>query len=382
MNGNEFLDKLELIDQAYIEEAENIQRSKKISFVKWGALAACICIVITGVFAIQKSQNEDEPNIPSGDLVPEQNFDETASGMGFEGYDWYDISEADFGNPWSVDMGITTLPIFKNNAYDESLAGVSKGLSETDMQAKLERILSALDASSLSSESGAEKIRFVRDKADITVFADGQANIYLSKELGGAYSFTSYDTTEVKAKEVLEYFIDTYGELLDYENPTAITFGIYEIYGNKRRFYVIYDAGSDDTASILGYNFRYTLFYPDENGELYLIRMHDELSVAEEAGSVGVISLDEAKERLMSGEYKTSVPYAFPGERYIGKAELVYRSGPFEKMLLPYYCFYVQVRQGNNEAADLGLKRYGAYYVSAIADEFLDGLPLYDGGFN
>ena len=29
-----------------------------------------------------------------------------------------------------------------------------------------------------------------------------------------------------------------------------------------------------------------------------------------------------------------------------------------------------------------GLKTYGAYYVPAVQSEYLEGLPVWDGGFN
>ena len=51
MRGGELLDKLELIDPAYIETAEAEQKIKK-RYVKWLGLAACLCIVLTGVFAM------------------------------------------------------------------------------------------------------------------------------------------------------------------------------------------------------------------------------------------------------------------------------------------------------------------------------------------
>lgn len=52
MNGNEFLEKLELINPEFIEEADIKPRAKKQLLIKWVALAACICFVLTaGIFA-------------------------------------------------------------------------------------------------------------------------------------------------------------------------------------------------------------------------------------------------------------------------------------------------------------------------------------------
>lgn len=50
MNGHELLDKIGLIDPAYIEAAEAPPKKKKVVWVKWGALAACLCFAFVGVF--------------------------------------------------------------------------------------------------------------------------------------------------------------------------------------------------------------------------------------------------------------------------------------------------------------------------------------------
>jgi len=51
MRGNEFLDKMELIDTAYVEAAGAKPEKKKNPWVRWGMLAACLCLVFVGAFA-------------------------------------------------------------------------------------------------------------------------------------------------------------------------------------------------------------------------------------------------------------------------------------------------------------------------------------------
>ena len=53
MRGNEFLDKMELIDLAYVEAADAKPKGKKNIWVKLGAMAACLCLVIGGFAAYQ-----------------------------------------------------------------------------------------------------------------------------------------------------------------------------------------------------------------------------------------------------------------------------------------------------------------------------------------
>ena len=138
------------------------------------------------------------------------------------------------------------------------------------------------------------------------------------------------------------------------------------------------------TERILNYNFRTAQFAPDDNGNLMLIRLNDDLCTAEKIGEYPLISVSRAKEKLLEGKYQTSVPVAMPGETYIAKVELIYRSGPMEETLLPYYRFYVELQDGDglNMTMDNGLKTFGAFYVPAIQDAYISNLSTYDGWFN
>ena len=73
-----------------------------------------------------------------------------------------------------------------------------------------------------------------------------------------------------------------------------------------------------------------------------------------------------------------------PGEKYIAKTELVYRSGLRAETILPYYRFYIELQDtdGWKMTQDNGLKTYGAYYVPAIRDEYISNLSAYHGEFN
>lgn len=52
MNGNEFLDKLELINSEFIEDADIKPKAKKRVLIKWVAIAASLCLFVSaGVFA-------------------------------------------------------------------------------------------------------------------------------------------------------------------------------------------------------------------------------------------------------------------------------------------------------------------------------------------
>ncbi|MDC7286311.1 DUF4179 domain-containing protein [Blautia schinkii] len=47
MRGNEFLDKMSLVDPAYVEAAALMPRRRKNSLKRWCAIAACLCLVLS-----------------------------------------------------------------------------------------------------------------------------------------------------------------------------------------------------------------------------------------------------------------------------------------------------------------------------------------------
>ena len=60
MRGNELLDKMELIDPAFVEEADRQPVKNKFIWVRWTAMAACICLIVGAVLLW-----EDESLAPS-----------------------------------------------------------------------------------------------------------------------------------------------------------------------------------------------------------------------------------------------------------------------------------------------------------------------------
>jgi len=57
MRGKDFLNKMELIDSVYIEAAERKPVKRRYAWVKWGAAAACFCLVLAGAFVASDLRN-------------------------------------------------------------------------------------------------------------------------------------------------------------------------------------------------------------------------------------------------------------------------------------------------------------------------------------
>ncbi len=71
MNGNEFLDKMGLVDPKFIEESEKVRRKRKISFIKMllPAAACFVFLVCLGIFDIQNTPSIPEENASSGNAI-------------------------------------------------------------------------------------------------------------------------------------------------------------------------------------------------------------------------------------------------------------------------------------------------------------------------
>ncbi|MCM1149046.1 MAG: hypothetical protein NC319_03025, partial [Butyricicoccus sp.] len=358
-----------------------------------------------------------------------------AGGMGFEGYLYYDASEIENGNPWREDMAFETMPVFKNGAYDASNLGVPLGLDGDEVMRRLERAAAALGVEILETRTELDdytdedkerycefinghyrankglppisvesfyrqdgavisitartEIGTLRACANGEVVVDLWSNYPFNQEYGlepielpECYSFTHFDTTREQALETMEYLTREYAQLLDFDEPAFVVSGDYNIYGQYHRKYDAYDASGDDLQDILNYSFRCASFSPDDGGHLSGIRLYDNLAVLEKIGDYPVIGMDEARERLIAGLYQTSAPCEMPGEEYVVKAELMYRSSIYEEVLLPYYRFYVELPEAQSAGSELGLKTFGAYYVPAIESRYIGSAETYHGQFN
>lgn len=73
MRGREMLDTIENLNPAYIEAAAEKPKTKKTDWLKWGAMVACLCIVVgIGIFHITISNLPHKSEDPlSGGFVAE-----------------------------------------------------------------------------------------------------------------------------------------------------------------------------------------------------------------------------------------------------------------------------------------------------------------------
>lgn len=323
-------------------------------------------------------------------------------GMGFEGYMAYSADELVNGNPWSPGAQLSSLPVFTNAAPRDMSGKFGGGLSQSEMEAEARRAAEALGFEILSikplpgeaekkaanekdaAEAGPARLDGVSAETSgggIDVRPDGAVTVWLEPPvaLPPQYSFTYHNTSYAEAEATLGYLAKQYAALAAMEAPTAdVGGGDYTFSGEQGYSFNLYEGAKSLEERILGYHFNRVTFSQTEDGQLFIIRL-TRTTLTQKLGDYPIISEAEAQSLLEAGHYLTTVPEAMPGAAYIAKCELVYRSGVMEEVFMPYYRFYVEIPGMEQEN---GLKTYGAYYVPAVAAEYLEALPLWDGSFN
>lgn len=420
MRKENIIDALNLLDDTFIDETNNLRSCCEMpqknaalykiysaagKYWKWIAVAACLSLaVLTGTWLLSQKTSDTRQTEKLPMLSITEN---TSDDMGFEGYMAYDISELINNNPWSETSQLSVLPVYQNSLSYDGAFNVS-GADFGEMREFLIDIASRLgiDANSLTimdDEPDEEEKQIVTEKmegdvpegyfaptkliartSDIEITVDRTMQAVVSFEpaisLPKKYNF-SYAASYEQIVDVAEYLKEKYKALIQMKHPQMnICGGDYSKYDTKlQQEYQIefYDKGENDIDAIINYNFNQFAFHCDDNGKLYLASICQP-DLSQKMGDYPIINTKKAKELLLKGNYITTVPYKIPGENFIAKVELVYRTGAREEYFMPYYCFYVELPEEERD----GLKTYGAYYVPAVEKEYLTNMPLWDGSFN
>lgn len=407
MKAEDISEAMNSINEEFIESANERRKNRYkmplwIKFVSAAAVFAIILFIGSGSFVIPEPEHNNDPvggteTEYAASLPVLEYIEGGANAYGFEGYLAYDISELENGNPWNEKMDFDALPVFRNNSFNE--VGIAyPGIGEEAMNIKLEGIAEAIDleiqeivetkVGDFSSGSGIPDDFISSIEADlgnctVEIQSNGTVvaiyNGFEGEELPDDISFTYTETSEGDAYTAISYICQNYCDFLDKGNTTFVTSGDYTFNGEFIRNYRIYDFSGDEINDMLNFAFNEVQLAPNDEGKLMLIRVNDKLSCAEKIGDYPIISVSEATDMLLDGGYITTVPFEMPGEEYIARVELIYRSQTSENIWMPYYRFLVELPE---MAQENGLKNFGAYYVPAVEPEYITGLPLRNGSFN
>lgn len=386
MNGEELLNKMSDVDEGLIIEAEKKPIKKRL-FIGLGAVCAAALAITLGVNFIPKLTFVEPPVL---EFTGQNSF---GNEFGFEGIHVNDPSELDNGNPWSENMKIRTLPVFKSSStypdaekMRETLINAAEffGLDIGSLEIK-DTTLSNEDIENLREQfigygapdeeierviknscSGSE-VRAKQNGISISVDTAFCVNIEFEDgiELPSEYNF-SKSASEEELSRAGDYLINQYKDLLKMKNPVK---NLHAEYTGSVEFY---DGGKSDKDKIVNYSLNFVRFISNDEGKLWIIRIFID-SDCEKIADYPIISADDAKKLLAEGGYLSSAPYDITGDEEIGYMELMYRSRIGYEYVLPFYRILVKLPEEYND--DMGRSCYGGYYVPAVEGEYLVGVP-------
>lgn len=389
MNGNEFLDKMSLADPAYVEEADRPVK-KRTTWRRWGAMAACLAVLLGVGFLFFPRSSPDTPDPVQTELptLP-VSMGPSLGGYSYEGYYVRDISELKNTSPSQIGSLPDTLPVFRN-----ATGGYPLQAATEEYKAKMLTLCRSV-AGRLGWD--AENMTVVWDERNgglvpTTVTATGADGVKIEVDQFMTVTITYPDRggplseknslvlrTYDDAYKLAEKLLAEYRGLMGFSSPQiCITGGDYNIDGEQSYDIVFTETGGTQTEELLEFFFHGAEFFCNEGGEPWLIHLRC-TDLSDKVGDYPIITAQQAQAQLVAGHYITSCGWEMPGEAYIRKVELVYRTGEYDEYFMPYYRFYVELLE---EAPVEGCMHLAAYYVPAVAEEYLVPLSTWDGRFN
>ena len=329
---------------------------------------------------------------PAGGL-PKITAELTTGDMGFEGYMAYSVDELENGNPWrGIPADTEALPVYENLLYSEHADPVLyeteeelRGAAETAAE-RLGMTVLSLEVRTMGEIRGTEYTERPTGASAECEGDFGAATVYVSN--AGMIRTQFSDPLPFGSEEEKSAAMDILSAYLGYRDAVIAESGDRNIYGVRSRQYRVYEDSSDPVQKLLNYSIAVSRLYETDDGAgLGTVWKYPGIDVLKFLGDYPVIGEDEARAMLLNGEYLTTVPAdTLPDsgltEDRIDRVELVYRTGPRDKYIEPYFRFLVRLREGFPASAAEGLSNWGAYYVPAVRTEYLAEIPVWDGSFN
>lgn len=374
MKKEDLCDAIGLLDDDLLHEADHFRAMRPrphrhLRFLGGGLIAAALLLLFLMIPA--------SPPVQPAPDEPKQLLQITPGSFGASGAEILmadDVKELRSVSPWNEDAQIDALPVYVN---PDPFTDDDYGLQDTDRN-KMKQMLSAAaerlgldpdelrfyeDADSGCLYVGSEGVELQVDQA-LTLTITFEPGITLPDDL----HFT-YTASYAECLKVSEYLKERYAGVIGMQDPqSAIIGGDRDIDGVQRYAITMYEKGETAAEDLLNQQFRSAVFSCDDEGRLWIIRIHDP-DLSQQCGEYPIISMQEAESLLKAGTYLSNVPYAISEEDVIAKGELVYRHDQFDRYFMPYYRFLVDIGE------DKGMRCYGAFYVPAVSSEYIETMP-------
>lgn len=396
MKKNErLLQQLGDVNDKFIAEANPKPKKSRIKLALIGAMgtAAAGVIVWQGVKNIpdkkpEKSVSETKKygeiiEFPenTGELEIIRTTGPGGGGMGFEGFMAYDVSTLLDGNPSRENCEFTELPVFIEPSNEIYSHGNLPVYTMDEMEERLKDVAGLLTDEEFTPVDRHPNGDYYKAKAgniELSMYSYS-SRIYIefenSVDLPPEYDICN-TTDKDHAERSLEYLGEKYRDVIRMDNPTPTVFTDFDIYNEPLTTFALYDNSEDPLTALINYNLRKVYFYGGR--KLSTISIYNNYDYKEFAGMYPVISYDEAYEKLISGDYYTTVWDEHYLPDGINTDEIFFTGIEYNrtndyKYTLPYYRFLIELppeRTGDMKLAD-GMREFGAYYVPAVSPDYL-----------
>ncbi len=329
-----------------------MEKRKTKRFLLWVFAAVAVLLVLLAAAAVwiirgNSAKQLEEPglpildvSVPDGLLNPEIFYQVRV--------DAYEM------NPWTEDMEIETLPVFKNNYKWESYSHIEAVSPEI----RKERVREIADAMGIRTLWISD---FTVDKDSVTIEAaeDGSVEIYFDTgvKIPEEYNLSD-EATHGDISAVAEYFKKEYGYLPGMENAVA------DINASRYSTTIFFEDGETNEEKIVNYSLKRMKFISNFKDGGYVLKAVAYLTpdLSTKLGDYPIISLDKAKSLLISGKYLAPSHAPVPKYEDILWVELVYKQGQKAKYYMPYYVFFMEFKHIEGRAV------YGTYFIPAVKD--------------
>jgi len=396
MKKNErLLQQLGDVNDKFIAEANPKPKKSRIKWAVIGAMgtAAAGVIVWQGVKNIPDKKPEKlvsetkkygeiiEFPENTGELEIIRTTDPGGGGMGFEGFMAYDVSTLLDGNPSRENCEFTELPVFIEPSNEIYSHGNLPVYTMDEMEERLKDVAGLLTDEEFTPVDRHPNGDYYKAKAGnikLSMYSYS-SRIYIefenSVDLPPEYDICN-TTDKDHAERSLEYLGEKYRDVIRMDNPTPTVFTDFDIYNEPLTTFALYDNSEDPLTALINYNLRKVYFYGGR--KLSTISIYNNYDYKEFAGMYPVISYDEAYEKLISGDYYTTVWDEHYLPDGINTDEITFTGISYNrtndyKYTLPYYRFLIELhpeRTGDMKLAD-GIREFGAYYVPAVSPDYL-----------
>lgn len=344
----------EINDNIIVSAVENRPQKENSKILKFVISAvACVCLIVTGNTIIRNyvDRNEKIAKLNSSSIVFEP------IGLGLEEIDALSLNNSDNINPWTKDVVIETLPVFKNKRYNDGKLS-QKYFSADDLKKQTEKFAEALGLDVISDETVLGEV-------------DNEIYNYILKSKQGQVSSNGTGFS-FNIKNNYEYLLDSHIKYL-YGNDKRMISGVYKTYSVDGEFLSevtrSYAEKSSIEENIIAFNLQ--CHYETENDKYINSRNNDFVSSSVLYADYPIITWKEAQKKLLKGEYisaadESQIIGGKLTEDSIYDVDLIYYTDGNPEFYIPYYRFYVKYYSGNKD-----VQRYAYYYVCAIDDAYI-----------